>query len=642
MVVLALVAVLICTNIIARCDGAAGVLRDSRLGMAGVSEAFSHRDGDNTLYSSDNYLKCTSDHFVTPRSTAEVSSLIKQLVLINSSTSTSSGRVKIRATRRGFHSSAGFVCAGERGSTRKEYCGEINDGKGARSSTVQSFTVLLHMMNGVVDVDESRCRMTVEAGMTLLELARGMEAAGMSIPAGALSIYANLTVGGVILASAHGSGFGTVSSLGDLVRKVKWVNAKGDVIVSDSETEHGANEVRALVGGLGLLGIATEFTLQMQPNSRTVVETRKKLKDTNIVAELKQIVEVETPHVLAFWRPDFGTYKLVLWTQVEKFSAPAPRFYPNASIVYLTQIEEKLSSVWSELMQMWEEDAADESANAGALNADVCTLAETMHDVSMFQDATSGTLIEHGTIPTNSAMVSEDCSPTCFFHTHHMGTITEDTEFTIKLTQLEDWVQDVKRIVPSITEFNNKGLITCMPPGYFWIRFGNSNNNLLSTSTGSEPVAYVQWTHLRSGMLPNKLPKQSSILEAIEQLTLCKYKGRPHWGKNYERIFTHPKCKVRDNFPAENIARLLAMQEQHDPGKVFEPELFGNLLARRGPEYRDLCAAHLWCYCQDDSHCPNGYVCRSSSGFPEYKVCKLVVEADHSPTHQQESVDVEL
>ena len=344
-----------------RCDGA-GLLRDSRLATAGVSEAFSHGDSDTTLYSQDNYLKCTSDHHIIPSSTEEVSEMIKRHT-------SGDDRVKIRATRRGFHSSAGFVCSGERGSSRKEFRSEIET-KASENQGPTSFTMLMHRMNRVVAVDADQCRMTVEAGMTLLELANAMEAAGMSAPAATFSIYGNLTVGGVIMSSAHGSGYGTVGCLGELVKKVKWVNAKGEIFESDLESEQGAKEVRALVGGLGLLGVATEFTLQLQPNSRTIVETRKRLKDTNIVADIKKTMELETPNVIAFWRPDSGTYKLVMWTQVdERNAATAPKFYPNGSTFYLSQVDRQYANAWSEILRKWEEDTAEESPSADVLNA---------------------------------------------------------------------------------------------------------------------------------------------------------------------------------------------------------------------------------------------------------------------------------
>lgn len=318
-----------------------------------VSSALSHGDDGTTLYSGDNYLTCTSDHHVTPTTTEEIRDLLQLW------TSSHSNPLKIRATRRGFHSSAGFVCSGQRDSSKKEHLEA-----GILAKDAVSVTMLLHRMNKVVSVEEEQRRITVEAGMTLLELAHAAEANSMSVPAGAFCMYSNLSVGGVVMASAHGSGLGGVGSLGDLVRKVKWVNAKGEVIVSTDI------ELRGLVGGLGLLGIATEFTIQLQANSRTIVETRKGLIDANLVADLKKILTLETPHVVVHWRPDFGTYKAILFTQVEKRNSDtAPRFYPDARRASDTPIGEELTRRWSQLMATWEEDFGEESASADALNA---------------------------------------------------------------------------------------------------------------------------------------------------------------------------------------------------------------------------------------------------------------------------------
>ena len=213
--------------------------------------------------------------------------------------------------------------------------------------------------------------------MTQFDLAEAAEANGMSVRAGAFSIYANLTVSGVILASAHGSGLGTINSLGSLVTKVKWVNGKGEILVSDSATEAGAEEVKALVGGLGLLGVATEFTLQLEPPSRTVVETRNNLDDTQIVADVSKMLEEETPHVIVFWRPDFGTYRAIMWTQVLDGSVynPAggsseePAFRPNARTRYLDPLEDQVVGALEKLMAAWEDDTAEESPIADELNS---------------------------------------------------------------------------------------------------------------------------------------------------------------------------------------------------------------------------------------------------------------------------------
>ena len=130
--------------------------------------------------------------------------------------------------------------------------------------------------------------------------------------------------------------------------------------------------MRALVGGLGLLGIVAEVTLQLQPYSRSIVEVRKDLKDTNIVDDLKKMIKHETPAVIAFWRPDFGTYKSVLWTQVnesEYNAAKMPKFYPNGSIELFTAVDDHLANTVKEVMAAWENDAKDESPSANVLNA---------------------------------------------------------------------------------------------------------------------------------------------------------------------------------------------------------------------------------------------------------------------------------
>lgn len=583
-----------------------------------VSEAYSHNDSSTTLYSSDNYLKCTSDLQVTVASTQEISDLIK----LHTS---GSEPVRIRATRRGFHSSMGFVCSGHRGSSHAEYR-EVAQA----DNQLTSVTVLLHLMNRVVAVDNDHHQMTVEAGMTLRELTLAAEANHMSVPAGTLPFYGNLTVGGSIMTSAHGTAYRTATSLGNLVQKLKWVNANGEVILSEVLSD----EVRALVGGLGLLGIVTEITLQLQPNSQTIVEVRKGLNDTTMVTDLKKLLLEETPHVAAFWRPDFGKYKAALWTQVEdgKYdSTTTPKFYPNGTIALLTPFDAQVATSLKHLMAAWEDDVTDELPSADLLNAEICMVGQAALDGSVFEDG-DGNVLEYAVIPTNYAMVSAECAPRCSWDVHYTGRFTESAEFTIKLSRFEEWVKDVRRIVRmELAEVDDRlsrrygagKVMGCLSPGFILLRFGQGDRTLLSISTGSEDLVYVQPVFTHSALVPNKLAKVSAIVETIEQLTLCRYEGRPHWGKNHERTVRHPKCAVRDNYPAENIAELLEMQQRHDPRKVFEPELFSKLLEKSGPEYSPLCTPHYWCYCAADWHCPAGFECRASASFSEYKICKL-------------------
>ena len=106
-----------------------------------------------------------------------------------------------------------------------------------------------------------------------------------------------------------------------------------------------------------------------------------------------------------------------------------------------------------------------------------------------------------------------------------------------------------------------------------------------------------------------------------EQLTLCTFRGRPHWGKNFGRTFTHPACPMRDLYGA-GFDRLLAAQAVYDPGKVFETPLFAAVAARGGPLYaRPGCATQKLCYCTANDQCATGWVCTASRAFAQYRAC---------------------
>jgi L-gulonolactone oxidase len=77
----------------------------------------------------------------------------------------------------------------------------------------------------------------------------------------------------------------------------------------------------------------------------------------------------------------------------------------------------------------------------------------------------------------------------------YFGATTEDSEFAIRVSQLDEWVKDVRAIIEGETEDRQKHLDrrygkgkvkSCITPGYFWLRFGQPNDNLLSISTGMQ------------------------------------------------------------------------------------------------------------------------------------------------------------
>lgn len=112
----------------------------------------------------------------------------------------------------------------------------------------------------------------------------------------------------------------------------------------------------------------------------------------------------------------------------------------------------------------------------------------------------------------------------------------------------------------------------------------------------------------------------STELLLVPPLCCCRYKGRPHWGKNYLRTFINPSCPLRNRYP--NFSKQLELQAQYDPTRVFEPVLMHQIINKIPNSYGPQCDVKRQCYCTEDLHCAVGHQCVDALSFPEYKVCK--------------------
>ena len=105
---------------------------------------------------------------------------------------------------------------------------------------------------------------------------------------------------------------------------------------------------------------------------------------------------------------------------------------------------------------------------------------------------------------------------------------------------------------------------------------------------------------------------------------LPRYQGRPHWGKNTERTYLHPKCGIKAKYPL--LPKLQSIQDKYDPLKVYEPRLFSQLVAGEAYSLQPQCVLSGACFCQKDEHCAPDFRCVASNAFPEYLVCKYKLD----------------
>lgn len=110
-------------------------------------------------------------------------------------------------------------------------------------------------------------------------------------------------------------------------------------------------------------------------------------------------------------------------------------------------------------------------------------------------------------------------------------------------------------------------------------------------------------------------------------VSASRYRGRPHFGKNFDRTFTYSKCPLADRYP--RWTDWTSAAKQHDPQGLFASPLVGSVLHNGSYAAYPGCGIDGGCYCETDEHCmkpgtatSRGWRCVPSAAVPEYKACR--------------------
>ncbi|MFP4483867.1 MAG: D-arabinono-1,4-lactone oxidase [Spirochaetaceae bacterium] len=151
--------------------------------------------------------------------------------------------------------------------------------------------------NRVVEVDEVRRRITVEAGMTLKTLMYRVEAQGWTFTC--LPDIDTVTVGGALSTGTHGTA-GGAHPLAESMVAARLVTADGSVKQIDDSSEI----MPALRNALGTLGALSTVTFQLEPLYHLRVEEQA-LRDEEWLADYRSRLS-EYDFLRIIWLPHTG------------------------------------------------------------------------------------------------------------------------------------------------------------------------------------------------------------------------------------------------------------------------------------------------------------------------------------------------
>jgi decaprenylphospho-beta-D-ribofuranose 2-oxidase len=124
----------------------------------------------------------------------------------------------------------------------------------------------MSLMNRILGFDEERRQITVEAGVRLIDIYREVHHKLLTLPASPTESHSS--VAGAICANVNGKDAWRRGSFAHQIVGMKLLLADGQILEIDRSHEL----FNAVVGGIGLLGVILEATLQLQPIPSPFVE----------------------------------------------------------------------------------------------------------------------------------------------------------------------------------------------------------------------------------------------------------------------------------------------------------------------------------------------------------------------------------
>jgi len=147
----------------------------------------------------------------------------------------------------------------------------------------------MSLMNRIIEFDEEQATIRVEAGARLIDIYREVHYRLFTLPSSPTESHSS--VAGAISANVNGKDGWHQGSFGNQVVSITLLLANGETRAIDRQHEL----FNAVVGGIGLLGIIVDATLQLKPIKSPFVEINR-IPAANVDELLETMARIENSH----------------------------------------------------------------------------------------------------------------------------------------------------------------------------------------------------------------------------------------------------------------------------------------------------------------------------------------------------------
>lgn len=466
--------------------------------------------------------------------------------------------------------------------------------------------------NRDLTIDKDKMTVTADSGIELRQLLDGIAAAGLALTHS--PYWQGVSLGGLLSTGAHGSSFyGKGSAVHEYVVGMRLVvPAPPDEgyakVIELTEKEN--DELDAAKVSLGVLGVISKVTLQLEPMFKRSITFQSK-SDEDLE---EQILSFASAHEFGdvTWHPaqSKAIYRIDDRVPVDDVGDGVFDFIGfrplSAAVLGTARTTENLQEA---------KGIAKDKCVIGRLQVSAFQLIGRglrQKKNSGFSGVYPVVGYQHQMQASGSCLSTRESDPrVCPWDSRVNGEFYFVTALSIPVSKVQAFIEDVKALREKVVG----GFCGVDLYNGIYMRFVKASTAYLGKPYDAVDLDVTYYRAREEG----QARVVEDVMEEVEQMAAFKYGGVAHWGKNRPVAFMGVSAK----YP--QLQRFLQVKEKLDPQGLFSSDWSDFLLGLAPlPTSTPGCALEGLCICSQHTHCaPHvGYFCQPGRVYHDARVCR--------------------